>query len=103
MDTNIKRLSQFLFIFSFFLLFIFCQETFAAGYDDKKFGVVCDSTMQYLQGGFGALLSAIAGFGAVIASAVGGFRMAWALVVVSVGAFIVKEYMEIWFGAGSCS
>lgn len=73
-----------------------------AGYNDDKFGKACLSALDYIQGGFGALLSAVTGFAAIVASAVGGFRMAWALLVVSVGAFILQEYMEIWFGLEAC-
>ena len=72
------------------------------GYDGKKFGDICEKTFGYLEGGFGALLAAIAGIGAIIASAAGGFRLAWALVVVSVGSFILREYITIFF-TGGCS
>ncbi|MFN8391906.1 MAG: hypothetical protein U0136_16575 [Bdellovibrionota bacterium] len=73
----------------------------AYAFDDSKFGVICGRTIGYIEGGFGALMSAIAGIGAIIASASGGFRMAWALVVVSIGAFILHEYVDIFF-SGLC-
>lgn len=72
------------------------------GYDGQKFGDICEKTFGYLEGGFGALLAAVAGIGAIVASAAGGFRVAWALVVVSVGAFILREYITIFF-TGGCS
>ena len=71
----------------------------AYGYDDDLFGDVCKRSMSYVEGGFGALLAAVAGFGALIASAAGGFRVAWALLVVSIGAYIVRSYLTIWFGS----
>ena len=69
------------------------------GYDDgAKFKEVCNKSLKYLSDdGFGALLSAGAGLGAVIAAATGSFRAAWGLLVVSVGAFILKNYVELWF------
>jgi hypothetical protein len=70
--------------------------------DQGKLGVVCDRTLKYLEGGFGSLISAITGIGAIVASASGGFRTAWALVIVSIGAFILREYVDIFF-SGLCS
>ncbi len=111
MSIKSKWLHNFLFFVTVLILLIVSQEFALAqaaggggteGYDDSKFGVACISALNYLQGGFGALLSAIAGFAAVIASAMGGFRMAWGLLIVSIGSFILQEYMEIWFGTSAC-
>ena len=109
MSIKSKWFYNFLFLITILILLILSQELAFAqaagateGYKDDKFGKVCLSALDYLKGGFGALLSAVAGFAAIVASAVGGFRMAWALLVVSVGAFILQEYMEIWFGTTAC-
>ena len=51
-----------------------------------------------LPGKFGAMLSAFAGVFALIAAATGSYRGAWALVFVSIGAFIFKEFVAILFG-----
>lgn len=59
----------------------------------------CSFLLGYLETGFGALLAAGAGLGAVVASALGGFKAAWCLVVVSVGAFILRAYITL-FNAG---
>lgn len=69
------------------------------GYDDgAKFKEVCSKTLGYLaDDGLGALLASAAGLGAVIAAAMGSFRAAWGLVVISVGAFLLKNYVELWF------
>jgi hypothetical protein len=73
----------------------------AFAYDDSLWGDACGRVLAYIQGGFGGLLSAVAGIGAIVASAAGGFRMAWALIVVSVGAYILGEYIDIFF-KGMC-
>lgn len=104
MSLKSKWFYNFLFLAAILILlqeFSLAQEV-GAGYKDDKFGLVCKSTLDYLHGGFGALLTAITGLGAIIASAVGGFRMAWALLVVSIGSFILQSYMEMWFGATAC-
>ena len=51
-----------------------------------------------MPGKFGALLSTFTGIFALIAAATGNYRGAWALVFVSVGAFIFKEFVAILFG-----
>ena len=60
--------------------------------------LACGFILSYLEGGFGALLAAGAGIGAVVASALGGFKAAWCLVVVSVGAFILRSYITLFNG-----
>ena len=81
------------------MLFLIILMTPGSAYtfDGSKYQEVCSRTLDLLHGGFGALLMASAGVGAVVAAAAGGFRLAWALVVVAVGAFTLKEYQEIWF------
>lgn len=58
----------------------------------------CGRLLSYIEGGFGALLAAAAGIGAIVAAALGGFKAAWALVVVSVGAFILRAYITLFQG-----
>lgn len=87
-------------------LHVFADEGFALsqiadGYDEEKWGKTCDSTMKYLtEGGFSALLTAIAGVGAIVAFAAGGFRAAWALLIVSMGSFILRSYLDAFFQGG---
>jgi hypothetical protein len=57
----------------------------------------CNQLLQLLEGPFGALLTVGAGIGAIVSSAVGGFRTAWTLVVVAVGAFILRSYVTLFF------
>lgn len=83
------------------LLLATIEPALAQPIDDAKFGTICQKALSYIEGGFGALVAAIAGIGAIVASAAGGFRMAWALLVVSIGAFILREYVGLLF-AGKC-
>ncbi len=70
----------------------------AFAYDGGKFEEVCDSILNALaDGDLGSLLAALSGVAAIIASAMGGFKAAWGLLVVSVGSYILKAYIGIWF------
>ena len=82
---------------AFAIYFVACYSNNALAYDGQKFGNVCGQVLSMLQGGFGSMLTAAAGVGAIIASAAGGFKVAWALIVVSVGSFILKAYVELFF------
>ncbi len=62
-------------------------------------GQACGNLLRYMEGAFGALVAAAAGVGAIIASAVGGFKAAWSLLVVSIGAFILRAYITLWNGS----
>ncbi len=81
-----------------FLLTLYASDD-AYAYNDKKYGQVCRNLLKELDGDFGSLLTAAAGLGAVVASAAGGFKIAWSLVVVAVGSYTLKTYQEIWFDA----
>ena len=72
-------------------------QNFAHAYNQQKYGEVCNNVLTLVEGQFGALMTAIAGVGAVVASAMGGFKMAWACLVVSVGSFILKNYVNLFF------
>ena len=59
--------------------------------------LACNKVLLLIEGAFGALVAAVAGVAAIVAAAMGGFKMAWALVVVSVGAFILRAYITLFF------
>ena len=82
----------------------------------KRFSKACAKGFDYLSGGnfsLSSLLVAVAGVGAIISAAIGGFRMAWACVVVATGSFILKNFITGdggatgkaigWFTVGDCS
>lgn len=55
----------------------------------------CSRNVGYLEGGFGTLVASAAGIGAIISAAVGGFKAAWTLFVVSVGCFIMRTFLYL--------
>ena len=73
-----------------------------AGYDGQKFGDICRQFLESHRTGYGSLLTAISGLGAIIASAMGGFKAAWGLLVVAIGSFILNTYKDLWF-SGTCA
>jgi hypothetical protein len=80
------------------LIIIFStSDANAEGFNGKKYGDICRKMLLLAEGSFGSMLAAAAGIGALVASATGGFKMAWSLVVVSVGCFILRTYQELWF------
>jgi hypothetical protein len=58
----------------------------------------CNKVLMLIEGAFGALVCAVAGVAAIIAASMGGFKMAWTLVVVSVGSFILRSYVSLFNG-----
>lgn len=76
-------------------------------FEGVRFKSACKGGLQYLwQDQLGSLLVAVAGVGAIISAAIGGFRMAWALLVVSVGTYLLSDFIQgdtvKWFSNGSC-
>ena len=55
----------------------------------------CSRNVGYIEGGFGTLVASAAGIGAIISAAVGGFKTAWSLLVVSVGCFILRTFLYL--------
>lgn len=58
----------------------------------------CNGVLSLVEGTFGAMLTAIAGIAAIIASALGGFKMAWSLLVVAIGSFILRSFITLFNG-----
>ena len=63
-----------------------------------SYAMACNGILSLVEGTFGALLTSVAGIGAIVASAMGGFKMAWSLVVVAVGSFILRSYITLFNG-----
>ncbi len=51
-----------------------------------------------IEGAFGALVMVVAGLGAIIAAAMGAYRAALGMLVVAVGAFILRALVSLFFG-----
>lgn len=63
-----------------------------------SYSEACGGILSLVEGTFGALVTSVAGIGAIVASAMGGFKMAWTLIVVAVGAFILRSYITLFNG-----
>ena len=71
----------------------------ALAQDNSRYQQACQRLLGLIEGPFGALVTTAAGIGAVIASALGGFKIAWVLIVTAVGAFILRSYITLFFAA----
>lgn len=65
----------------------------------ERYFAACNFLLGFIEGPFGALVTVGAGIGAIIASSVGGFKTAWTLIVVAVGAFILRAWVTLFFAA----
>lgn len=51
-----------------------------------------------IEGAFGALIMVVAGLGAIIAAAMGAYRASLGMLVVALGAFILRALVSLFFG-----
>ena len=51
-----------------------------------------------IEGAFGALIMVVAGLGAIVAAAMGAYRAAVGMLVVALGAFILRSLVSLFFG-----
>lgn len=66
-------------------------------YNDAKVVNAVNAIMTYLEGSFGALIMAASGIGAIMSAAFGQYKAALSLMVVAVGAFILRSIMSTFF------
>ncbi len=66
-------------------------------YNDSKIANAVNAIMTYLEGSFGALVMAAAGIGAILSAAFGQYKAALSLMVVAVGAFILRSLISTFF------
>ncbi len=66
-------------------------------YNDTRIGQFTNNVFAYLEGAMGALIMVAAGLGAVISAAFGQYRAALSLLVVAVGAFILRSLVSTFF------
>jgi len=69
----------------------------ATKYNDAKVANAVNAIMTYLEGSFGALIMAASGIGAIMSAAFGQYKAALSLMVVAVGAFILRSIMSTFF------
>lgn len=68
-----------------------------AEYNDTRITNALNMVLTYLEGSFGALVMAAAGIGAILSAAFGQYRAALSLMVVAIGAFILRSLMSTFF------
>jgi uncharacterized membrane protein len=66
-------------------------------FNDHGVKEATNAVLTYLEGSFGALVMVCAGVGAILSSAFGQYRAALGLMVVSIGAFILRSLMSTFF------
>ncbi|MCB0354922.1 MAG: hypothetical protein KDD64_15420 [Bdellovibrionales bacterium] len=66
-------------------------------YNDTRVSNSINAIMTYIEGSFGALVMIAAGIGAILSSAFGQYRAALGLLVVAVGAFILRSFVSTFF------
>jgi len=73
----------------------------AATYNSERLNESLQVIFGYLEGSFGALIMVSAGIGAILSSAFGQYRAALGLLVVAVGAFILRSLTTAFFNVGA--
>lgn len=66
-------------------------------YNDERIAEAVNRIFLYVEGSFGALIMVAAGIGAIFSSAFGQYRAALALLIVAVGAFILRSLVSTFF------
>ncbi len=69
-----------------------------AGFEDDLIRNSVANLFKLIEGAFGALVMVVSGLGAIIAAAMGAYRAAVGMLVVAVGAFILRALTSLFFG-----
>ena len=69
-----------------------------ANFQDELIRGAVGNLFQLIEGAFGALIMVVAGLGAIVAAAMGAYRAAVGMLVVAVGAFILRSLVSLFFG-----
>ncbi|HMO02736.1 MAG TPA: hypothetical protein PKD37_07000 [Oligoflexia bacterium] len=70
---------------------------FRAQYNDTRIAEAAAVVLRHIEGSFGALIMIASGIGAIMAAAFGNFKASLALLVVSIGAFILRSLVGTFF------
>ena len=68
-------------------------------FDDTLIRNSVGNLFKLIEGAFGALIMVVSGLGAIVAAAMGAYRAAVGMLVVAVGAFILRSLVSLFFGA----
>ena len=75
------------------------QESFhQPDFNDQFIREAVGLIFRLVEGAFGALIMTVAGIAALISAAMGAYRLALGMVVVAVGAFILRSLVSLFFG-----
>lgn len=66
-------------------------------YNDKRLAESVNVVLTYIEGSFGAMVMVAAGLAAIISSALGQYKAALGLLIVAVGAFILRSLVSTFF------
>lgn len=69
-----------------------------AGFKDDLIRGAVGNLFSLIEGAFGALIMVVSGLGAIVAAAMGAYRAAVGMLVVAVGAFILRSLVSLFFG-----
>ncbi len=69
-----------------------------AQFDDTLIRNSVGNLFKLIEGAFGALIMVVSGLGAIVAAAMGAYRAAVGMIVVAVGAFILRSLVSLFFG-----
>lgn len=70
----------------------------SASFDDSLIRAAVGNLFQLIEGAFGALIMVGAGLFALVYAAMGNYRTALSMLVVAVGAFILRSLVTLFFG-----
>ena len=70
-----------------------------ANFDDSLIRNSVGNIFKLIEGAFGALIMVVAGLMAIVAAAMGSYKSALAMLVVAVGAFILRSLVSLFFGS----
>lgn len=76
------------------------EYTGHAKYDPGMIDCAVGALFQLIEGSFGALIMVVSGLGAIVSAALGAYRAAVGMLVVAVGAFILRSLVALFFGSG---
>jgi hypothetical protein len=76
-------------------------EASNGGIEDARIANAVSTLFKYLEGSFGALIMAGAGIMAIASAAFGQYKAAMSCMIVAVGAFILRSFMNTFFNTTS--
>ena len=102
LSFGFQRLNGIFLCLGAILLIVGLQEVAHAfaepNYNDTLIRNAVGQLFKLIEGAFGALIMVVAGIGAIVAASMGAYRLAVSMLVVAVGAFILRSLVSLFFG-----